>query len=236
MTADAVALNIFNMCTCTNACSCDNLSLPFITGPQGPAGPSGTNGTNGTNGSDGNDGAAIIDMLGPQTPLVYATGEDKTLDFLTIPANTLNVGDKLEIIFLVKVATIVNSGLYQKVSVSSSITNTAPTVGGSILSPFAFIGPVDAPKNDDVYTIRYQISRLATSTVSIEGDYRLSPAPVSGVAVSSVSSVTRTIYNYITSLGPNLSNAFYVSFGIGLDDTSLVATLLYASAELKTEL
>jgi len=218
------------MCQNNCSCNCDNLQLPSIAGPAGPQGTPGTNGTNGIN------GAAVIEMKGVQTPLVYTTGEDKVLDFLSIPANLLTVGNKIEIIFLLQVSNIVNSGLFQKVSVSSSITNTLPTIGGAIPSPFAFIGPIDSPKEDEIYTIRYQISRLATSTISIEGDYRLSPEPVSGVSPTAASSITRTIHTNATSFAPNLSNAFYVTVNIGLDDTSLSGTLLYASAELKTEL
>lgn len=220
-------LLLINMCQCTSPCNCENLQLPSIAGPQGPQGIPGTNGS---------DGAAVIQMKGEQAVLVYTTGEDKVLDFLTIPANLLTVGNKLEVIFLLQVSNIVNSGLYQKVSVSSSITNSLPTIGGAIPSPFAFIGSIDAPKEDDVYTVRYQISRLAISTISIEGDYRLSPKPVAGVSPSAVSSITRTIYNYNTSFAPNLSNMFYITVNIGLDDTSLSAKLLYSSAELKTEL
>lgn len=212
---------------CNN--SCGNVSVQTIQGPIGPQGPQGIAGTNGTNGSDG---TTVLQVIETQSAVVFNLGDDLTVDYLTIPAASLEVGGKLEVTLIVQVSNFTMSGLFPQVQFSSSFSNTQPNVGGAIQSPVIFSGPLDSPKGDDIFYTKFNITRLDASDISIEGTYRLNPAPSSGVTTLTTN-VNRTIFSEVLGYSENLDDPLYVSANITTVDTSLNATLLFASVELK---
>ncbi len=218
------------MSNCSSNCNCENLTLPVIAGPQGPQGIQGIQGPAGT---PGTAGGAVIQTNVLETPLPYIAGEDKVLTVLTCPPNTLDIGDKLEAVFTVKVYNVGYAGGFPEIGYICSLNSTNPGIGGGIVAPHFFTTGYTQLKESFIVIVRYSFTRTGANTLSYEGDFRLTPSEVVQITPDYPSN-TRTICRSSTFVSPvNLDNEFYLPFSIEQGDiTSMISQLLHSQLTL----
>jgi len=253
-----------------NSCGgCNGLTVPMASGPAGVGisniifnndgtmtiflsngssytspsliGPPGQDGTDGQNGLPGTNGIVLLEAKGPQPSLFVNIDFDVCVNFLTVPLNTLKVGDKLIVTFLMQLdnITLYPAGgvLSPEISISSSVTGTLPTVGGTIPPNFAFIGPVENFKDKDFFRCQYTFTRHSQdplsnlNAISIEGVYMVTPDTVNSVSQSYLNP-PKLIHRYSNTFPNILDNTFYFTINVGTSHASLSTELKYASVEL----
>lgn len=159
------------MCTTCQSCSCDNVTLPIVTGPTGSTGATGATGPAGAAGTPGvaGTGGFIVlhnDMV-QSTTTSGSLGAFTTDKTYTLPLNTLSInGSKLIITGLF--------AIQENAAAAGNAADVAVFFDGSNFTSKSMQATAANIEVGCEMKIRLEVSRLSATTVLINTDFYVS--------------------------------------------------------------